>query len=122
MTYKHKNIKTKNDLVLVIPYIKERLASIEYVLPTHSVNFFGNNYDYRDVESALGSLDRMLEDYIIHNRLLLSRVLNYIKRLYIVSSLDVNSKEEFNKELEELYEMAMYIKINGENENEMEYL
>jgi len=74
------------------------------------------------VESALGSLDRMLEDYIIHNRLLLSRVLNYIKRLYIVSSLDVNSKEEFNKELEELYEMAMYIKINGENENEMEYL
>ena len=62
-----------------------------------------------------------MNDYINGLDVKLGDILQYIKRLYIVSSL-ANNKDEFDNELNELYQMAMYIKINGENENEMEHL
>tara|TARA_R110001592_G_scaffold161715_1_gene394439 strand:+ start:498 stop:866 length:369 start_codon:yes stop_codon:yes gene_type:complete len=120
--YKHNKIKTKDDLILIRPYIMDKLSSISHVLPSYTGRGVANTkYSYNSVETAQKATDALMNDYINGLDVKLGDILQYIKRLYIVSSL-ANNKDEFDNELNELYQMAMYIKINGENENEMEHL
>lgn len=100
----------------------DKLSSIPHVLPSYTGQGVANTkYSYNSVETAQKATDALMNDYINGLDVKLEDILQYIKRLYIVSSL-ANNKDEFDNELNELYQMAMYIKINGENENEMEHL
>jgi len=111
VTYSYQVIKTPQDLLLVKPYIIKRLEDIENVMPTHGV---GEKYAYIDVATCKVVHARAINDAIA-GVFPLDLYLGFLRRIYIVSGL-AQSDKEVGEEVKQLYDLAMYIKINEEEE------
>ena len=111
VTYSYQVIKKPEDLLLIKPYLIERLEEIENVMPTYSV---GQNLDYTDVASCKLVNARAIDD-AINEKITLELYLGFLRRIYIVSGL-ASSDKEVGEDIKRIYDLAMYIKMNEEEE------
>lgn len=113
--YSYQVIKTVDDLKLIEPYLIDAINEIEQVLPSViATPGIYDHYSYYDGATCKLAHARALAD-AISERLELDFYLRYLRRIYIVSGL-ASSDAEVGKEIKRLYDMAMYIKINEEEE------
>ena len=111
MKYSYQVIKTVDDLKLISPFLLLAIDKIEEVLPTISMD---SGYAYIDAETCKLAHAKAMAD-AISGKLELDFYLRFLRRIYIVSGLAA-SDAEVGKEIKRLYDLAMYIKINEEEE------
>lgn len=110
--YSHNIIKTIDDLVLIQEYLLEEIDTIESIMPSVTVYTALDDYQYRNVKEAKKAFTRVVND-TIDEILTLDQFFRYLRRFYIVSGLAQDDKEVGSK-MRNLFEMAMYLKINKE--------
>jgi hypothetical protein len=106
-------VKTVEDLTLMKPYLIERVDSIETVLPTVTTPNDGD-YAYISASSCKAAFRRALDD-TIKEEIPIDKFLRYLRRIYIVSGLS-SDDSGYGEDLKTIFDMAMYIKINEEEE------
>ena len=108
VTYSYQIIKTVDDLKLIKPYLIDRINEIKTVLPSVELN----DYPYNSADTCKQVFKRALDD-AISEKIALDWFLRFLRRIYIVSGL-AQSDTDYGKDIKELHDMAMYIKINEE--------
>ena len=110
--YSHNIIKTIDDLILIREYLFDEIDTIESIMPTVSDYSALDDYLYRNVKEAKIAFRNVVND-TIDEKLTLDLFFRFLRRFYIVSGLAQDDKEVGSK-MRNLFEMAMYLKINKE--------
>tara|TARA_R100000734_G_C3301889_1_gene92470 strand:+ start:770 stop:1111 length:342 start_codon:yes stop_codon:yes gene_type:complete len=110
--YSHHVIKTTDDLKLIKEYLFDEIDTIDTIMPSVSTYSVLDNYLYRNVKEAKKAFRDAVND-AIDEKLTLDLFLRYLRRFYIVTGLAQDDKEVGSK-MRNLFDMAMYLKINKE--------
>jgi len=110
--YSHHVIKTTDDLKLIKEYLFDEIDAIDTIMPSVSTYSVLDNYLYRNVKEAKKAFRDAVND-AIDEKLTLDLFLRYLRRFYIVTGLAQDDKEVGSK-MRNLFDMAMYLKINKE--------
>ncbi len=110
--YSHHVIKTTDDLKLIKEYLFDEIDTIDTIMPSVSTYSALDNYLYRNVKEAKKAFRDAVND-TIDEKLTLDLFLRYLRRFYIVTGLAQDDKEVGSK-MRNLFDMAMYLKINKE--------
>ncbi len=110
--YSHHVIKTTDDLKLIKEYLFDEIDTIDTIMPSVSTYSALDNYLYRNVKEAKKAFRDAVND-AIDEKLTLDLFLRYLRRFYIVTGLAQDDKEVGSK-MRNLFDMAMYLKINKE--------
>ena len=99
-------------MILIREYLFDEIDTIESIMPTVSDYSALDDYLYRNVKEAKIAFRNVVND-TIDEKLTLDLFFRFLRRFYIVSGLAQDDKEVGSK-MRNLFEMAMYLKINKE--------
>ena len=112
VTYSYQIIKTTDELKLIKEYLIEEIDTIDTIMPSVTDYSALDKYLYRNVDDAKEAFRRIVKD-TLNEELTLDWFLRYLRRFYIVSGLAQDDKEVGSK-MKNLFDKAMYFKINNE--------
>ncbi len=110
--YSYQIVKNLDDLNLISEYLLDEIDTIDNIMPSVVTHYYKPEYNYRNVKEAKKAFRAFMGD-TLREEAPLDFFLRYLRRFYIVSGL-AESDSEVNSRLRNLYDMAMYIKMNKE--------